>query len=417
MLGPSDTARVVVVDADPSRCASRVEQLSWRGFVVTAGGSADLASAHAAVVVRGPPGSDALEPALKACHHGLVLVVCGALDPAAMQRALHAGATAWVDADAPVPVLTEHLYRGLDAVRARTLGEAAVAAIQELPIPALVADAAGRVLVASRRVDGAHPGADAHGLVGDGHWRAHSLAAGARLQVVSALGAADAADAGVRLAQVSAYAGEAQHEVNNFATYVLANLGALLDEEWSVPPSKEDQLEMTREAQEGARGMVDVVRRLRAAVQIEAAPRLVEVDLAAMLRDAAGALPDPVSVEAPDALAAQADPPRLARALSLLLAAARRKGEGPAVQATLTTQQGAALVRIAGEGPGFDRVEGRQLFTSFLKEPGRAAPAADSLALVTAIAAEHGGSASVRAHPDGRRWFVLELPIDETVPL
>jgi signal transduction histidine kinase len=417
LLGPSDTARIVVVDANAARCAVRVEQLSWRGFVVTAGSVSDLGGAHAAVVVLDSASPEDLDLALRARDDGLVLVLCGVLDAAALQRALHAGVTAWADADASVPVLTEHLYRGLDAVRAQTLGETAIAALQELPVPVVVADASGRVLVASRAVDGAHPGQDALGVAAAPGWRDHSLAAGARLHVLPSAGGAGSGDASVRLAQVAAFAGEAQHEVNNFATYVLANLGALLDEEWSIPPSKEDQLEMTREAHEGARGMVDVVRRLRAAVQAEAAPQLGPVDLSAVIRDAAATMGAGVSIDAPPSLPARADAPRLSRAVALLLWAAREKGDGDAVQASLSVERGGAVLRISGGGPGFDRVGGRKLFSSFLKEPGQAAPPADSLSLVTAIASEHGGGAMVREHPDGRRWFVLELPLDESAPL
>lgn len=418
LLGPSDTARIIIVDADASRRSLREEQLSWRGFSAASGGLGDLGGAHAAVVVLDPSDVQGdLDRALVARADELVLVICGPLDPPALQRALHAGVTAWVDADASVPVLTEHLYRGLDAVRSRTLGDTAVAAIQELPLPVMVADAAGRVLVASRRVEGAHPGQDAQAMAEDTRWRGQSLAQGAQLHVRSSPGSSGAEDASVRLAQVAAFAGEAQHEVNNFATYVLANLGALLDEEWSVSPSKEDQIEMTREAHEGARGMVDVVRRLRAAVQVEAAPRCSVVDLVALVQDAAGALGGAISVEAPESLAARVDPPRIARALQQLMRVARDKGEGSAVHVVLTQSRGAAVFRIAGGGRGFDRVAGRKLFSSFLKDPARPGPAADSLSLVAAIAAEHGGGASVREHPDGRRWFVLELPLDEVAPL
>lgn len=415
MLGPSDTARVIVVDPEPTRSAARVGQLSWRGFAVSAGRAGDLGAAHGAVVVVDAP--DDLQAALSAARQGVVVVVCAALDAAGLQRALHAGVTAWVAPDAPVADITEHLYRGLDAVRECTLGEAAKAAVQELPLPAIVSDVAGRVLVASRQVPDAHPGLDAHALVGDAGWRGRSLAQGARLHLVPGVGAGGADEASIKLAQVAAFAGEAQHEINNFATYVLANLGALMDDDWAVPPSREDQLDMTREAHDGARGMVDVVRRLRVAVQAEAAPRKVPVDLADRTRSVAARLGPPVVLDAPPELLVQADPARLERALQALMAAARQHGEGDKVRVQVAVDNGAAVVRISGGGPGFDRVQGRKLFASFLKEPGRMGPPPESLSLVTAIASEHGGSASVREHPDGRRWFVMELPLDESVPL
>lgn len=415
LLGPSDTARITVVDSDPARCAVRVEQLAWRGFVVTAGKLIAPGTADAAVVVLDPTtssGREDLDAALQARENGVVVVVCGPLDAAALHRAVNAGVTAWVGTDASVPVLAEHLDRGLDIVRAQTLGDAAVSALQELPFPAVLADPGGRVLVASRAADGAHPGQDAGSYETDASWRHHTLTEGARLHVLSSADGPDSGDGDVRLAQVAAFTGEAQHEVNNFATYVLANLDALLDDEWANPPSKEDQVEMTREAHEGASGMVDVVRRLRAAVHDEAAPRLRPADLTALVQAAAATMGAGVNVDAPPALRARLDAPRISRAVSLLLWTAREKGEGDAVDVKITVERGGAVLRIAGGGPGFDRVGGRKLFSSFLKEPGQKAPAPDSLSLVAAIASEHGGSAMVREHPDGRRWFVMELPLE-----
>ncbi|MEC7948720.1 MAG: HAMP domain-containing sensor histidine kinase, partial [Myxococcota bacterium] len=264
---------------------------------------------------------------------------------------------------------------------------------------------------------GAHPGHDAQGIIDGGDWNDCPLGEGVRLHAGLSEAPGVDQDASVRLAQVAAFTGEAQHEMNNFATYVLANLGALLDEDWAVPPSREDQHEMLREAHEGARGMVDIIRRLRVAVHAEAAPRLGGVDLAELVRAEARGLGGPVSVTGPKAMTVQADAPRLARAVSLLMSAARTHGDGDAVTVDLEVERGTAVVRIAGGGPGFDRVAGRGLFASFLKVEGRAAPAADSLSIVTAIASEHGGSASVREHADGRRWFVMDLPLDGGVPL
>ncbi|MEC8422126.1 MAG: hypothetical protein VX000_00040, partial [Myxococcota bacterium] len=70
MLGPSDTARIVIVDADAARCALRVEQLGWRGFSVSAGALDDLEAIDAAVVVLDEPAM--LEPALAAREDGVV---------------------------------------------------------------------------------------------------------------------------------------------------------------------------------------------------------------------------------------------------------------------------------------------------------------------------------------------------------
>lgn len=415
MLGPSDTARIVIVDADAVRCALRVEQLAWRGFSVSAGSLDDLEAIDAAVVVVDEPGM--LEPALAARENGIVVVLCGSLDAVGLQRALHAGVTAWVDKDATVQDLTEHLYRGLDRVRAGTLGHVTQAAVQEMPIPVVITDANGRVLAASRTLSGAHPGHDAQAIIDGGDWHDCVLGEGARLYAGLSEAQGVDPDASVHLAQVAAFTGEAQHEMNNFATYVLANLGALLDEDWAVPPSREDQLEMLREAHEGARGMVDIIRRLRVAIHAEAAPRLGGVDLGELVRAEARGLGGPVSVSGPRAMTVQADAPRLARAVSMLMTAARTHGDGDVVTVALEVERDTVVIRIAGGGPGFDRVAGRGLFASFLKVEGRDAPAADSLSLVTAIAAEHGGSACVRDHADGRRWFVMDLPLDGGVPL
>ena len=59
---------------------------------------------------------------------------------------------------------------------------------------------------------------------------------------------------------------------------------ALMDDEWAEPPSREEQLEMTTESHEGAMGMVDVVRRLRRAVQTLAVPARARCSLGDLAR-------------------------------------------------------------------------------------------------------------------------------------
>lgn len=407
MLGPSDTARIVVIDRDPARCAERVQKLGWRGFDVESGTAIGRGAIHA--MVFDVDGADDLGAALCAAENGLVVVLCGPRSVDGLDRALHAGVTAWLPAAASPGEIADHLDRGLDRLRAQALGAAALAAVRQLPGQVVIADGAGRVMTASPGVPSAYPGVDVADVVRGPEWQAAALSGGATLH----LGGGDSAsDAGmsVRLAEVAAFAGEAQHEVNNFATYVLANLDAMMDDDEEYAPDREELLEMTAEAHEGAHGMVDVVRRLRRVVQECAAPDRARCDLVAQARAAAGSATAVVDLDGPDAVWVVADPPRIRHALTALMNAASRLGRGERVTVSVSVERDTARVTIAGEGPGLDHVSGRALFTSFLKDKGLASPEPGSLSVVSAIALSHGGSAGVRELPDGRRWFQLDLP-------
>ena len=407
MLGPSDTARVVVVDPDPVRCADRVQKLGWRGFDVQSGTGVGMGAIHGFVFHVDEPA--VLEAALFSAESGVVVVLTGERDADGLARALHAGVTAWLPADATPAELAEHLERGLDRIRARTLGTVASAAMRRMPGEVVVSDSAGRVMVASHGVAGAYPGMDSSSLVQGPGWSSTALSGGGTLHIGDS-GPGTDGGLSVKLAQVSAFAGEAQHEVNNFATYVLANLDALMDDEWAEPPSREEQLEMTTESHEGAMGMVDVVRRLRRAVQTLAVPARARCSLGDLARAAAAEVGGPVDVEAPSDVWVLGDGARLKHALGALMRSARAHGDGDRVSVDISTEQGTARVWIAGEGAGLDHVAGRALFTSFLKTKGLAAPEPGCLSVVSAIALEHGGSSGVREDGRGGRWFRFEIP-------
>jgi signal transduction histidine kinase len=139
------------------------------------------------------------------------------------------------------------------------------------------------------------------------------------------------------------------------------------------------------------------------------------VDLAALARDAvadaAAVEPDrPLTLDAPQSMAAMADEGRIRQVLANLLANVRAHtpARTPAVvrlSETATTM----IIEVADQGPGMTPDEAARAFDRFHHASGGGGTGL-GLAIVAAIAAAHGGRARLRSSPGTGTGVRIELP-------
>jgi signal transduction histidine kinase len=104
----------------------------------------------------------------------------------------------------------------------------------------------------------------------------------------------------------------------------------------------------------------------------------------------------------------QGDARLLRRMIRNLLENARRHGKPP-IEVRLRRKQDKAELRVCDHGAGVPAPERERLFEPFHRLPGAAGGAGLGLSLVRQIASRHGGSAGVRAGPDGGACISVEI--------
>lgn len=151
------------------------------------------------------------------------------------------------------------------------------------------------------------------------------------------------------------------------------------------------------------------------------APRDEAVDLAVLAADActdAAATPEgrarTLTLDAPQPVPTRGDPDHLRQAVANLVANAMRHtpaGTGVDVAATVVGDDAVLVVR--DHGPGLDDDALAHVFERFWQaDAARVGEGAGlGLAIVAAVAAEHGGRAEASNHPDGGAEFRLVLPL------
>jgi two-component system OmpR family sensor kinase len=147
--------------------------------------------------------------------------------------------------------------------------------------------------------------------------------------------------------------------------------------------------------------------------------RRVPVDLAVLAADACSdavaAAPDrPVSLWAPAPVVVDGDPDHLRQAIANLVTnAITHTPAASPVEVAATSEGGAATVQVRDHGPGLAAEALEHAFDRFWQaDAARAGTGAGlGLSIVAAIAAEHGGTASVRNAGDGGAIFTLHLPV------
>ena len=118
-----------------------------------------------------------------------------------------------------------------------------------------------------------------------------------------------------------------------------------------------------------------------------------------------------ISVDAPDGLEARLDPLRMRQALGNLVDNALRHGSG-SVHLGARSDNGALEISVSDEGRGFPEELEPQAFERFTRgDAARTRGGAGlGLAIVSAIAEAHGGSAAIDGAPGARSTVRLWLP-------
>ena len=122
----------------------------------------------------------------------------------------------------------------------------------------------------------------------------------------------------------------------------------------------------------------------------------------------------PVSLWAPDPVVISGDADHLRQAIANLVTnAVKHTPDGSPVEVAATLEGGAAVLSVRDHGPGLDDDALEHAFDRFWQaDAARVGKGAGlGLSIVAAIAAEHGGSASVRNADDGGAVFTIHLPM------
>ncbi|MGH9120853.1 MAG: sensor histidine kinase, partial [Acidimicrobiales bacterium] len=215
---------------------------------------------------------------------------------------------------------------------------------------------------------------------------------------------------------------DASHELRTPLTSIrgyaeLYRMGAASDPE-------ELQRVMSR-IEDNAHEMGDLVEELLLLARLDQTRRTDpgEVDLvvvAAEVLDDAGvsARGRRLRLEAPEPVIVVGDPSHLRRAVANLVSnAVRHTPDGSAVEISVAAEPGAAVLAVRDHGPGLSGEGLEHAFDRFWRaDPGRTGGGAGlGLAIVAAVAAEHGGEARARNAEGGGAAFELRLPLAPSV--
>ena len=132
--------------------------------------------------------------------------------------------------------------------------------------------------------------------------------------------------------------------------------------------------------------------------------------------DAVAMAPDRgVSLDAPEPIVVSGDRDHLRQALANLITnAIRHTPAGSPIEVSARLESGIGIVRVRDHGTGLDDEALTHVFDRFWQaDRSRAGSGVGlGLSIVAAIAAEHGGTATVRNHPDGGAEFTVTVPVD-----
>ncbi len=129
----------------------------------------------------------------------------------------------------------------------------------------------------------------------------------------------------------------------------------------------------------------------------------------------------PITLEAPARTTVTGDDVRLRQVVGNLMANARQHTPaGTPVHVRVATQDGAAVLEVADEGPGLTPEHAARVFERFYRgEESRTRAQGGTglgLAIVAAIAEAHGGAAAIDTEPGRGARFRIELPLEPSVP-
>lgn len=164
-----------------------------------------------------------------------------------------------------------------------------------------------------------------------------------------------------------------------------------------------------------------VLARLDETRPVERAPVDLAVLAADACSDAVAAEPTrPVSLDAPAPVVVEGDRDHLRQAIANLVTnALKHTPEGTPIEVSAERRNGHALVSVRDHGAGLDTEALHHAFDRFWQaDHARTGTGAGlGLAIVAAIAHEHGGSVQVANPPDGGARFTIELPLNGEPPV
>jgi two-component system, OmpR family, sensor kinase len=164
-----------------------------------------------------------------------------------------------------------------------------------------------------------------------------------------------------------------------------------------------------------------VLARLDETRPVERAPVDLAVLAADACSDAVAAEPTrPVSLDAPAPVVVEGDRDHLRQAIANLVTnALKHTPQGTPIEVSAERRNGHALVSVRDHGAGLDTEALHHAFDRFWQaDHARTGTGAGlGLAIVAAIAHEHGGSVQVVNPPDGGARFTIELPLNGEPPV
>jgi two-component system OmpR family sensor kinase len=211
---------------------------------------------------------------------------------------------------------------------------------------------------------------------------------------------------------------DASHELRTPLATVLGYL-QLYDK--GILADDEAERALTRVAAEAER-MSRLVDELLALARLDQHPARdrAPVDLAVLVRDAAADLRAqqphrPVTADAPGPAVVVGDEAQLRQVLGNLLANVRtHTPEDAACTLSATTEDGAAVLRIADTGPGMHPEDAARIFDRFFRaDPGRARVAGGSglgMSIVRAVVEAHDGEVALDTAPASGMAVTIRLP-------
>jgi two-component system, OmpR family, sensor kinase len=148
------------------------------------------------------------------------------------------------------------------------------------------------------------------------------------------------------------------------------------------------------------------------------------VDLAVLAADACSdavaIAPDrAVTLDAPEPVVVAGDEAHLRQAIANLVTnAVRHTPSGTPIEVSARLVDGEAVVSVRDHGPGLDDQHLAHIFDRFWQaDKARVGTGAGlGLAIVSSIAADHGGDASAANAPDGGAVFTIRLPLNASRP-
>jgi two-component system, OmpR family, sensor kinase len=227
---------------------------------------------------------------------------------------------------------------------------------------------------------------------------------------------------------------DASHELRTPLTSIqgfaeLFRLGELQDQAGTDDPEGSphvDRAVVLRRIEEESARMKTLVEDLLLLARLDEPrpPSFAPVDLAVLAADAcsdlAAVAPDrPVTLDAPEPVLVRGDQDHLRQAVANLATnALHHTPDGSAVEVRAHVDGGQAWVSVRDHGPGLDDDALAHVFDRFWRaDEARVGTGAGlGLAIVAAIATEHGGEVEVANAQGGGARFSLRLPLNEPSP-